>query len=249
MTRGASLLITVFAFALAVLGSSGAQADPSSDVDVAPDQYAPSVTVGVTEKSTPRKVNAAPSSAPARVRATFDCEQAPGAQATDLSCAVTEFPGTFSPLPMDVEGGASPGDIERAIREVPMPPHRLQVQPDGRTLVNVDTIFFTEDTGLRRTVVLLGQSVRLDARPVRYTWVHGDGTQHTTAKPGRPYPAKDVTHQYQQPGNDLAARVDTTYSVRYSVNGGAWTSLGATLTATGPTTTLDVDEAKPVLTE
>ena len=130
-----------------------------------------------------------------------------------------------------------------------MPPHRLQIQPDGKTLVNVDTIFFTEPRSLRRTVVLLGQSVRLDARPVRYTWVHGDGTQHSTSRPGRPYPAKDVTHRYQEPGDGLAARVDTTYSVRYSVNGGDWTTLGTTLTAPGPTTALDVDEAKPVLTE
>jgi hypothetical protein len=164
-----------------------------------------------------------------------------------LSCAITDFPGTFSTLPAN-DPKATPGDIERAIREVPMPPHRLNIQPDGRTLVNVDTIFFTEPRRLRRTVALLGQQVRLDARPIRYTWIHGDGTQHTTTKPGRPYPAKDVTHQYQQPGHDLTARVDTTYSVRYSVNGGDWTTLSETLTAPGPTTSLDVDEAKPVLT-
>ena len=90
--------------------------------------------------------------------------------------------------------------------------------------------------------------MQLDAEPMRYTWVHGDGTSHTTSEPGRPYPAKDVTHQYQRPGEGLAARVDTTYGVRYRVNGGAWTTLGATLTAPGPATTIDVDEAVPVLT-
>jgi hypothetical protein len=90
--------------------------------------------------------------------------------------------------------------------------------------------------------------VRLDAAPVRYTWVHGDGTTASTSKPGRPYPAKDVTHQYRQPDDDLHARVDTTYRVRYSVDGGGWTTLGETLTAPGPATTLDVDEATPVLT-
>ena len=173
-----------------------------------------------------------------------ECDQAPGARAAGLSCRVTAFPGTWSPLP--TEGDL--GDIERAIREVPMPPLRVQIQPGGRTLVNVDTIFYTDPTRLQRTVTLLGHSVRLDASPVSFTWVHGDGTTETTGKPGRPYPAKDVTHQYLQPGDDLRARVDTTYRVRYSVDGGGWTTLDETLTAPGPTTALDVDEAAPVLT-
>ncbi len=129
-----------------------------------------------------------------------------------------------------------------------MPPLRVRIQPGGRTLVNVDTIFYTDPTHLRRTVILLGHSVRLDAAPVRYTWVHGDGTRASTSKPGRPYPAKDVTHQYQRPDDNLRARVDTTYRVRYSVDGGSWATLGETLTAPGPATTLDVDEATPVLT-
>jgi hypothetical protein len=95
---------------------------------------------------------------------------------------------------------------------------------------------------------LLGHAVRLDARPVRFTWVHGDGTKATTSRPGRPYPAKDVTHLYQRPGDDLRARVDTTYRVRYSVDGGGWANLDETLTAPGPAAAIDVDEAVPVLT-
>ncbi|HWL50362.1 MAG TPA: pyridoxal-phosphate dependent enzyme, partial [Acidimicrobiia bacterium] len=102
-----------------------------------------------------------------------------------------------------------------------MPPLKVQIQPGGRTLVNVDTIFYTDPTHLRRTVTLLGHSVRLDAAPVRYTWVHGDGTRASTSTPGRPYPAKDVTHQYRRPDDNLRARVDTTYRVRYSVDGAA----------------------------
>ena len=130
-----------------------------------------------------------------------------------------------------------------------MPALKVHIQPDGETLVNIDTIFYTNPTHLRRTVTLLGHEVRLDARPVSFTWVHGDGTQDSTARPGRPYPAKDVTHEYKQPGNDLRARVDTTYRVRYRVDGGGWAELGETLTAPGPTTSLDVDEAAPVLTD
>ena len=129
-----------------------------------------------------------------------------------------------------------------------MPALELKVQPEGRTLVNVETIFYTEPTTLRRTVALLGHQVRLEATPVSYAWVHGDGTTERTSRPGEPYPAKDVTHRYQQPGEDLAARVDTTYRVRYTVDGGGWATLGETLTARGPATSVDVDEAAPVLT-
>lgn len=174
------------------------------------------------------------------------CDQGPGARAAGLSCRITEFPGTYSPLPADTDGNL--GDIRRAIREVPMPPLELKIQPNGKTLVNVETIFYTDPTTLRRTVTLLGRSVRLEATPVKYAWVHGDGSTASTSRPGRPYPSKDVTHRYEQPGENLRARVDTSYRVRYSVDGGAWATLDETLTATGPETTIDVAEAAPVLT-
>ena len=216
--------------------------DPDVDVDAVP--WSP------TAKVEARKVQPQQNDRPVRQalsESNLDppCYQAPGARSSGFSCALETFPGTFSPLPTD--GDSTPADIERAIREVPIPPLKIRIQPDGRTLVNVDTIFYTDPTRLRRTVTLLGHSVRLDARPVRFTWVHGDGTTATTSSPGRPYPAKDVTHQYQQPGDDLRARVDTTYRVRYSVDGGGWATLDETLTAPGPTTALDVDEAAPVL--
>jgi hypothetical protein len=223
--------------------TSSLAAPASADVDVVPDPYAPSVTVGAIEKNRPQS-EVETRDRPAQIRAEFECDQGPGARAAGLNCRITAFPGTWSPPP--TEGDL--GDIERAIREIPMPPLKLHIQPDSRTLVNVDTIFYTDPTRLRRTVTLLGHSVRLDATPVRFTWVHGDGTTATTGNPGRPYPAKDVTHQYQQPGDGLRARVDTAYRVRYSVDGGGWATLDETLTAPGPTTALDVDEAAPVLT-
>jgi hypothetical protein len=130
-----------------------------------------------------------------------------------------------------------------------MPPLKIHTQPGERTLVNVDTIYYTDPTTLERTVTLLGHSVRLEATAVRFTWVHGDGTQHSTSRPGRPYPAKEVTHQYPRPASDLRPRVDTSYRVRYSVDGRAWQTLDELLTARGPSTTIDVDEAAPVLTD
>lgn len=140
------------------------------------------------------------------------------------------------------------GDLRRAVREVPMPKASLSAEPPGGTLIGVPAIFHTTTGTFRTSVTLLGHQVDLHAEPSRYTWHHGDGTSQTSSGPGRPYPAKDVTHEYRRVADDLAASVDVTYSVRYRVDGGPWLDLDAPLTATGPVTRLDVDEAAPVLT-
>lgn len=151
----------------------------------------------------------------------------------------------------DAQPAAAPqvteSDIRRAVSEIPMPSLQIQVQPGERTLVNVPTIFHTDPRTLRESVTLLGFDIEVEATPTRYTWHPGDGTSKTTAKPGRPYPAKDVTHTYRRVADEVRPRVDTTYSVRYRVDGGAWAPLGQTLTATGEPTSLKVEEAAPVL--
>jgi len=216
-------------------------ADPD-DPKVHSDIFHSKVLVDVTHRESPE-------SAARQTRRTEQApREAPQGCFIDMSvpnyrCALQDFPDGGPP-----NEDLSPGDILTAAREVGMPALKVRIQPGGRTLVNVDTIFYTDPARLRRTVTLLGHSVRLDAAPVRYTWVHGDGTRASTSKPGRPYPAKDVTHEYRQAGDNLRARVDTTYRVRYSVDGGGWATLGETLTAPGPATSLDVDEATPVLT-
>lgn len=229
-------ILVVAAFALS------APSPASSDVDVDPVPWSPVVRVGAENAHSPKEQKEEMSDATSSGSAPEICFQAPGAKISGFSCSLANFPGTFSATP------AEAGDIERAIREVPMRALELHVQPDGRTLVNVDTIFYTESSTVWRTVALLGHQVRLVCRPVRFTWVHGDGSQRSTSEPGRPYPAKDVTHQYERPETDLQARVDTTYRVRYSVDGGGWSGLDEMLTAPGPTSVVDVDEATPVLT-
>jgi hypothetical protein len=139
------------------------------------------------------------------------------------------------------------GDIRRAVSEIPMPSLQIEVQPGERTLVNVPTIFHTDPRTLRESVTLLGFDIDVEATTVRYTWRPGDGSAKTTSKPGRPYPSKDVTHTYRKVAEEVRPRVDTTYSVRFRVDGGAWQPLGQTLTAVGEPTSLEVEEAAPVL--
>jgi len=141
----------------------------------------------------------------------------------------------------------TPAMARQAVMEVPMPKLPLHVQPTGPTLVNADTIFFTEPQTLRTTIDLLGHSIAIEAKPIVYTWVHGDGSHRSTRTPGRPYPRKDITHRYMRPANRLAARVDTTFAVRYSIDVGGWSNLGTDLTSTGQATPIEVREALPVL--
>ncbi len=154
---------------------------------------------------------------------------------------------TYRPADDD-EAELSEGDILNAVRQIGLPSLKVQIQPGTSTLVNVATIFYTEPQAFNRGVTLLGFDVDLIATPVRYRWLHGDGTAKTTSKPGKPYPSTEVTHRYRQPDEAVNPRVDVTYRVRYRVDGGSWNTIDQTLLASGPTATLEVKEAAPVLT-
>ncbi|GGO78813.1 hypothetical protein H7344_17150 [Nocardioides deserti] len=141
----------------------------------------------------------------------------------------------------------TPGMVANAFRRLPLPGATLQVQPpNGRTLVNFATNFYTERGDLTRSVTLLGRRVDLRITATGYTWHFGDGTTTTTTEPGAPYPALDVTHDYRKAGR-VAPSVDTTYSAEFSVDGGPWRPVSGTVTIPGPPTALRVLTATPTL--
>ena len=88
------------------------------------------------------------------------------------------------------------GMVLNAFRRIPLPSLRSHCQPANKTLINFDTIFFTNAEPLTRQVTLLGQTVRLEITPSRFEWVHGDGTTETTTTPGAPYPSKEIVYRY-----------------------------------------------------
>ncbi|HEY6932845.1 MAG TPA: hypothetical protein VI452_05555 [Marmoricola sp.] len=137
--------------------------------------------------------------------------------------------------------------IARAFQHVPLPALATHVQPRDKTLVNFDTIFYTDAQPISRTLTLLGQQVRLEIRPSRFTWSYGDGTAQTTSGPGAPYPSKDVTHRYPHAHTTVAAHVAVTWTAEYSVNGGPLQPVDGTVTTTGPDTPLRIAEAVPAL--
>lgn len=141
----------------------------------------------------------------------------------------------------------TPALVLNEIRRIGLPTLEAMTQPEGKTLVNFDTIFYTEAQPFSATVTLLGQRVDIVAEATEYTWHHGDGTVATTADPGAPYPAKDITYRYTDANTTVQARVDVTYTARFRVNGGAWQSIDETLTITGPETALQITEARAAL--
>jgi hypothetical protein len=151
------------------------------------------------------------------------------------------------PEPDEDEPELTPGDVLRAVEEIGLPSLQVKIQPGDETLVNVDTIFYADPQPFERSVRLLDFEVDVAAEPVRFDWVHGDGSARSTDQPGRPYPAMDVTHRYETAADDVQARVDVTYQVRYRVDGGPWQTIPQTLVAAGPAAVLDVKDAAPVL--
>ena len=134
-----------------------------------------------------------------------------------------------------------------ALRRLGLPSLEARTQPEDKTLVNFATIFYANPQPFTRTITLLGQSVDVEATPSSFTWHYGDGTSTTTATPGAPYPAKDVTHNYVDAHTTVQTSVDVTYSARFRVGNGGWQDIPETVTIAGPATALRISEATAVL--
>ena len=151
------------------------------------------------------------------------------------------------PTAVAVAPTVTPGLVARAFRTVPLPASALAVQPpNGRTLVNFDTNFYTEQGSFTRRLRLLGQAVELRIWPSRFSWVFGDGESLTSASAGAPYPDLEITHAYRTQGG-VGPRVDTTYAAQFRVNGGPWRDVDGTVTIAGSPVPLRVVTARPVL--
>ena len=146
-------------------------------------------------------------------------------------------------------GALTPGMVRSAFRRLQWPAAELSVQPpDGETLVNLDTNFFTTLTDAStQTVTLVGITVEIEATPQEYHWHFGDGADQSTTSPGAAYPHLEITHAYLRKG-EVGASVDVVYGGRYRIGGsGGWTDIPGTLTVPGTAVGLTVLEARPQL--
>lgn len=149
----------------------------------------------------------------------------------------------------------TPALVLNAMRRLDWPTPELTIQPPGgKTLVNLETVFFTTlDQPQTATVTLLGQSVSITATPVRFIWHADDGVQPwQTSGPGQPWhngaDINQLNHAiYTHADVTVHPWVDVVYAGRYRVAGGPWRDIPETLTLPGPRQTLEVLEATPLL--
>jgi hypothetical protein len=133
------------------------------------------------------------------------------------------------------------------LRRIGLPTLQARTQPEGKTLVNFDTIFYTDAEPFSATVTLLGRQVDVTAEPTSYTWHHGDGTKRTTTNPGAPYPSQEITYRYSDAETTVSPRVDVTYRARFRVGSGAWQDIDETVTIPGPEGSLRIAQARAAL--
>jgi hypothetical protein len=177
----------------------------------------------------------------------------PSSLGWDPLCVTTAIENGVDPMtfcdipPEEATTVLTPALVASAMKTIPLPPSVLEVEPpNGRTLVNFDTNFFTTTQPFDTTLALLGQRVDLHITPAQFTWQFGDGESSSTNEPGAPYPALDVTHAYLTKGH-VAPSVDTTYTAQFRVNGGPWRDVPGTVTIAGAPVDLQVLTATPVL--
>lgn len=139
--------------------------------------------------------------------------------------------------------------VLRAFQNLDWQPSELVVQPPGgKTLVNLDTNFYTSNTDVSSIPVTLVQStVVVSAEPIAYRWHFGDGTTTTTTSPGAPYPDLDVAHVYGSTGK-VVVSVDTQYgAASFTVDGGPPEQIPSTIWVVGEGQDLEVVEALSTL--
>jgi hypothetical protein len=137
--------------------------------------------------------------------------------------------------------------VLREIERKGLPSLRVRVQPEDKTLVNFRTNFYAEPEAFERQITLLGQTVDVRAEPTRFHWRFGDGEADATRSAGSPYPDLEITHEYADAHVTMRPRVDVTYAAEFRVDGGAWQQIPQTVRIGGPSVSLRVVEATPVL--
>ena len=167
----------------------------------------------------------------------------PPVHSTPASTCMTPGQAAAASVPQ-----VTPAMVSTAFSRLPMPSFRSRVQPANKTLVNFDTIFYTTARPFNRDITLLGQTVHLRITPSRFTWDHGDGTTAVTDSPGAKSPAKEIVHRYQDAHVTVRHHLSIRWSARWRLAGGSWQDVNGTATSTGPTSTLRISEAVPVLT-
>jgi hypothetical protein len=144
-----------------------------------------------------------------------------------------------------------PAAAARAFQEMQIAPSEVNVQPpDGWTLVNADTIAFTDREPRTVSTELFGIPVEIRAVPSNYSWDFGDGTAPlSTTDPGAPYPGHTIAHAYAKQGTATIS-LTTRWGGQFRLAGEpTWRDVPGEATTVSASGSLEILEARARLVE
>jgi len=136
--------------------------------------------------------------------------------------------------------------IAQEFQRLPLTPSVLQMQPpSGWTLVNADTVAFTDGSEQVLSTTVLGVGVTIRATPASFRWDFGDGSDPlTTTDPGRPWPDHTIAHRYSAEATHRVT-LTTAWTATFQIAGTAgWEPVTGTATTTSTSEPLTVYEAR-----
>lgn len=127
----------------------------------------------------------------------------------------------------------SPEEVARALadRTIALAPRpQLRLAPARRGLTGLPSFFWLAERP--RPIVARASAgavtVTAEARPVQFVWNYGDGNDHATRGPGRPWTRKrpgTIKHTYEGRGR-YSLEVEVIWHARWRMSLGPWRSLG-----------------------
>ena len=153
--------------------------------------------------------------------------------------------------PGDPVPRATPAEIYSAFKRLPMPLPQLHVQPSTRTLIGLDTVFYTEVSPKAfDDIDLKVETIDFRAKPETYIWHFGDGDQLTGSDPGHAYPDQSVTHAYTTSGVSEKPYVAVRWAGEYRrQDETTWHEVPDRVLAEGPPLEIAVMSARSELVE
>jgi|GEM_PF-1878597 len=169
---------------------------------------------------------------------------------------VAYFGGNLCPVapqPAPAPAPAAPVTLRDLASFVPEQP-TLSLQPNGWTVIGVETNFIA---GTSQHVVagkLFGAVAEVRFTPQDFDWNYADGSSATTSTPGATWASLGVkefsrtptSHRFTSLGT-FTPYVTVRFGVEYRVGGGAWIPVRGQVSASAPSSTVTVYSADTVL--
>ena len=135
--------------------------------------------------------------------------------------------------------------VATELRRLPLRSGGITLQPGtGTTLVNVETIAFTDPTPQTFDITVLGVPVTVVARATAFSWSFEDGADPlVTTDPGAPWPEHTVSHVYRTTGA-RSITLTTEWTGTFRVAGSdTWQPIDGTAVTVETAPPIEVQEA------